>query len=260
MRRVPALIEALPADRARRRRCGVARLRRSRFMRQSRGSRTSVRSLCLRTPRSACEGSRLVAREPHLLWLALSGRGNDGRVRRQGIGSEPRAADAGRSALFRRALSAQVHQDGDVAAHDACGQPHDRARPPRASRGSREWKRTRAPPTSGSRKYFPDERFELGARIEIVTAPALLRPRRPRGAGDGRGLRHRARDCERISRGRRRGCLGRHGAQSSWRRRNARSRQPADAQRTLSADLADREALRPPPSTHQRSSARRTSS
>ena len=128
MRQVPALIEALPAAARDAAGSRVARLRRSRFVRQSRGSRTSVRSLCIRAPGSACEGSGLVACEPHLLWLSVSRRGNDGRVWRQGIWPQSRAADAGRSALFRRAISAQVHQDGDVAAHDACGQSHNCSR------------------------------------------------------------------------------------------------------------------------------------
>ena len=124
-------------------------------VRQPRGSRAGIRPLRVRASRGACAGSRLVARESHVLRLAVPRRGDDGRVRRQGVRSEPRPADHGRGALLGRALGAQVHQDGDLAAHDARGQSRRSRRPPRASRGSKAWKRTRAPPTTGSQSIFP---------------------------------------------------------------------------------------------------------
>jgi hypothetical protein len=54
-------------------------------------------------------------------------RGDDGRVRRQGLRPEPHPADQGRGALFGRALGAQVHQDRHVAAHVARSEPRHRA-------------------------------------------------------------------------------------------------------------------------------------
>ena len=119
MRRVPALIDALPptardAAGAAWRDYGEVIV-----LRYARGGRRGVRPLRLRAPRSARARSRLVARAPHLLRLAVPRRGDDGRVRRQGVRPEPHPADEGRGALFRRAVGAQVHQDRDLAAHDA---------------------------------------------------------------------------------------------------------------------------------------------
>ena len=68
-------------------------------------------------------------------WLArltsygslVSGRGDDGGVRRQGVGSESHPADQGRGALFGRPFGSQVHEDAHLAAHDARGEPRARA-------------------------------------------------------------------------------------------------------------------------------------
>ena len=86
-------------------------------------ARADLRPIRVRAPRSARAGSRLVARQSHLLRLALPGRGNDGRVRRQDVRPESHPADEGRGEIFRRPVGAQVHQDGDVAADDARGEP-----------------------------------------------------------------------------------------------------------------------------------------
>ena len=116
MRRVPPLIDALPPtardaagaawrDYGEVIVCDIARRR-----------RRGVRPPCARASRGARARPRLVARAPHVLRLALPRRGNDGRVRRQGVGPEPHPADQGCGALFGRTVGAQVHEDAHVAA------------------------------------------------------------------------------------------------------------------------------------------------
>src|SRR6185312_5066875 len=101
----------------------MARLRRSDRLRYARGRRRGLGSARTGAPRGARARPRLVARAPHLLRLALSRRGNDRRVRRQGIGTESHPADEGRRALFGGVVGAQVHEAVDLAADDArCGE------------------------------------------------------------------------------------------------------------------------------------------
>ncbi len=76
-------------------RCGrfrVARLRRSDPVRYARGGGGGIGPSCVRAPGSARARPRLVARAPHLLWLAVPRRGNDRRVRRQGQRSQSHPA------------------------------------------------------------------------------------------------------------------------------------------------------------------------
>ena len=185
MRRVPPLIDALPptardAAGAAWRDYGEVSLCDTREEVAAR-----LRPLRARASRSARARPRLVARAAHVLRLALPRRGNDGRVRRQGVRPEPHPADEGRGALFRRTVGAQVHEDADVAADDARGQRDRSRRSPRASRDSKAWRRTRAPPTTGSpsisptsastrrgrcvREHAPSRSFSLDGRVALVT-------------------------------------------------------------------------------------------
>ncbi len=92
-------------DCTRRRRLRVARLWRSRAVRQSRRSGRSLRSLRRRAPRGARKGPRLVACELDLLRLSFSRRRNHGRIWRQGFRARitycPRVAQRGTRADCR---------------------------------------------------------------------------------------------------------------------------------------------------------------
>ena len=155
------------------RRCwrGVARLRRSRAVRQSRRSDRSLGSLCGRAPRGARKGPRLVACEPHLLRLSFSRRRNHGRIRRQGFRAESRAAHARRSALLGRTLGAQIHQDSDLAAHDACGEPRDCTRHRAYLTAGRNGS-SRAHSRRSACKIFSRRALRARRAHRVVTAPA----------------------------------------------------------------------------------------
>ena len=64
------------------------------------------RSLCTRASRGAGGRSRLVAGAAEQLRLAVPRRGDDRRLRRQGLGAEPHPADEVRGALFGRPVGA----------------------------------------------------------------------------------------------------------------------------------------------------------
>ena len=161
MRRVPALIDALPPTA--RDAAGAAWRDYGEVIvcdsREDAGR--GVRPLRARASRSARARSRLVARAPHLLRLAVPRRGDDRRVRRQGVRPESHPADEGRGALFRRPVRAQVHEDADVAADDRAAPRQIAQVTARISRleGMEAHARTADDRLA---KYFPGERFDKG--------------------------------------------------------------------------------------------------
>ena len=206
MRRVPALIDALPPTA--RDAAGAAWRDYGEViaLRHARGARRGLRPLRLRAPRGALRRSRLVARRPHQLRLALPRRGDDGRLRRQGVRPEPHPADQVRGALFGRPVGAQVPEAADLAAHGPRRLQDDRAGHARASRGSRAWRRMRAPRDERMAQVLPGRRtsisarrsraamtfrlarlFDLTGRTALVTGGKLgHRPRDGAGAGPRR--------------------------------------------------------------------------
>ena len=84
------------------------------------------RRLCRRASGGPRERSRLVARQFAQLRFGVPRRRDHGRVRRQVLRHQSRAADQGRGALYRRPERRQVHQDRDLPAHEPRGQPHGR--------------------------------------------------------------------------------------------------------------------------------------
>ena len=96
-----------------------ATMARSSLLRFARGCRRGLGPLRAGASRGPRARPRLVARAAHVLWIAVPRRGDDRRVRRQGVGTESHPADEGRGALFGRTVGAQVHEDADVAADDA---------------------------------------------------------------------------------------------------------------------------------------------
>ena len=171
---------------------------------------------------------RLVARESAQLRLAVPRRGDDRRLRRQGVRARTTSCRPRAPARYRAASRSQVPEDADLAAHDAARRnARRRRRSPRASRGSRAWRRTPARPTSGCRSISRPS--SSGCRRDGCS---VLRPRRQGGAGDRRQLRHRPqprawrspRLAPRWSRWRAPRGTGRSRARPSRRRRRGRGR------------------------------------
>ncbi len=86
-------------------------------------------------------------------------------------GPEPRPAHARRGALLGRALGAQVHQDGDLAAHDARGEPRDRAGH-RAHLAAGRHGGARAHRRRPARELFSRRALRARRAHRVVTAPA----------------------------------------------------------------------------------------
>ena len=169
MRRVPRLIDALPptardAAGSAWRDYGEVILCDSREEAAQR-----VRSLRARASRSARARSRLVACAPDVLRLAVPRRGNDGRVRRQGVGPESHPPDERRGALFGGPFGAQVHEDAHLAADDARRGEGHRAGDARASRDSKGWKRMRAPRTIGFGSISRTSAFDKGESVQSMS-------------------------------------------------------------------------------------------
>ena len=127
MQRVPALIEQLPADRARRGRRRVARLWRGGAVRQSGRSRRRSRTA---TPPSTSKCMRMTSTGGlrNLTYYGSLFLGEETTVAFGDKASGPNhmLPTQRRSALLGRPFGAQVHQDRDLAAHDARGKPHHR--------------------------------------------------------------------------------------------------------------------------------------
>ena len=157
---------------ARRRGCRLARSRRGGAVRYPRGSGGGLRPVCVGASRSARERPRLVAEDTHQLRLAVPRRGDHRGLRRQDERPEPHPdLYQGRGALFRRPLRAQVHQDADLATHDARSEPRDGAGHGAHLATGRHGGARPARPTTGSRS----------------TSPANLSTRVPRLSNEGTG-------------------------------------------------------------------------
>ena len=164
MRRVPQLIDALPPTARDAAGARVARLRRSDRLRYARGGRrgrpTATRPSTSKCTRATSTGG---SRASPATGRCSSARKRPSRSATRRRGPNHILPTKG-AARYSGGLS--VHKFMKTLTWQRMTREATRRRSrrsARASRGSKAWKRTRAPPTTGSPSTFPDERFEQAA-------------------------------------------------------------------------------------------------